>query len=445
MKLKWKIPLLFFLLSLILFFVIVFYLRLDVIEQIWERVYSQRKEYLAHEKRIADQLARFYPNQTAMKDYLERASRGEGISLRLYDQGAVRILASARTPVKGKSTDLRWYPVRDEGKTVAFIRVERPVTEKDVGLGQALTDTLTFLLVFLAGLLILLALYFNTSITRPLTRLNRRLDEVRPGRSLSPLTGRGRCDEIGELYRRFGEMEERLHRAHREQVDMVAAIAHDLKTPLTSINGFLELLITQQSRGGEERGEYLQLARRKAESMTQLVKAFSDFTRNEGMLPQVELLPVQVSEFFESVAKEYEAELAGLGYQFQWSHSFGRKLRIRLYEPMIRRVFANLISNAVRYGGRKDLMVVMVGGSEKDRVWIRIEDNGVGVPENDLPHLFQPFFTGDPSRRYERGGTGLGLAVCRSIMDRHGGEIYAYQVKSGGLGVHFTLPLDPGE
>lgn len=438
MKLKWKISLLFFLLTLALFILMIFYLRVDVIERIWGKVNFQRGVYEKEEKEIADQVAELYPDKDSMIAYLKKSSKKEQLSLKLYDRDAYTVLGSASSQVEGKSSDVRWYPVRKEGKTLAFIYVKRPITEKDIGLEKALTNTFLLLLAFLFLLFILLAIYFNYSMTKPLSFLNRRFDKLNLQRPLVPLTS-DRCDEIGDLYRRFGEMEERLHRSHREQVEMVAAITHDLKTPLTSIKGFLELLETHARE--EDRQEYIHLVRHKAEAMTGMLEVFSAYTQNEAMLQEVKLELVPIREFFESIASEYEAELSGLGYRMEWKHDFHEQHQVCLHESMIRRVFANLISNAVRYGEREDLLIQLQGRVEQNEVRIILEDNGRGVPMEDLPFLFQRFFTVDQSRQSESGGTGLGLASCRSIIERHGGQIRAYQGENGGLGISFSLPL----
>ncbi|MDR6227333.1 sensor histidine kinase [Desmospora profundinema] len=440
MKLKWKLPLLFFFLSLALFFLIVFYLRVDVIQGIWERVEGMRKQAQAAEREWVRVLAAAHPDYAEMGELLEQAVETEGASFRLYGPDSYQLLAYADSGRSGNSTEERWYPVRKGGETVAFLQVERVVKEEDVGLNRALTDTFGFLLVFLLLLFVMLGWYFNATITRPLARLNARLDAVVLRRPLPPLQRKGWDDsEIGELYRRFGEMEKRLYRAHREQVDMVAAIAHDLKTPLTSMNGFLELLTTRYAPTDTKQREYLDLVKRKADNLASLLDHFSAFARDEVSLQEMELEERLMRPLFESIAREYEAELAGLDRACHWSHDLGDE-RVLLHEPMIRRLFANLVHNAFRHGKRQDLAVWLTATVHGDHIRICVEDNGRGVPREALDALFGRFFTVDASRR-EQNGSGLGLASCRSIVERHGGRIQADVSSKGGLAVSFQLPL----
>lgn len=287
---------------------------------------------------------------------------------------------------------------------------------------------------------IILIIYIYFFIEKPIRRLNTRLEEVNIVHPMPPLALRSN-DEIGELYKHFNKMEHRLQLAHREQTDMIAAIAHDLKTPLTSINGFTELLAAHKDLPETEKQEYYELIQRKSAYMVELINDFSSFTKEKLELESMVAAPVQASQLFEQIAFEYDYELAGLDYGLAYRHSFTDNTLIMVNEPMIRRVFGNLFSNAVRYGGKNELKVYMTGYVQGHYAYFQIEDNGVGVPDKDISSLFLKFFTVDKSRQIQKGGLGLGLASCKSIIEHHGGEIAAYASEYGGLGIRFSLPL----
>lgn len=299
---------------------------------------------------------------------------------------------------------------------------------------------LLFLCLLTGIMFIVLSIYLHFNITKPIQILNSRLSKVNTGHSRSTLQTR-RKDEIGELYNHFNKMEERLYQARKEQIDMIAAIAHDLKTPLTTINGFMELLTMQKQLSETEKQEYYELITKKSRHMTELIDAFSMFTRNELRLETIDMKPAELKNLFENIAAEYETELAGFDYELVWQHTFLPNQRVMIHEHMIRRVFGNLFSNAVRYGEKKDLKIFFSGYTKENDAYFHIEDDGAGVPEQDLSYLFIKFFTVDKSRQSNNGGTGLGLASCKSIIERHGGEISAFHSKYGGLGIRFTLPL----
>ncbi len=316
---------------------------------------------------------------------------------------------------------------------------EKPALLETVS-GPEHMQMLLFLFVVAGLIFAVLTVYFHFNITKPIQILNIRFKSVNIGRTITSLYSK-RKDEIGELYNHFNEMEERLHQARKEQIDMIAAIAHDLKTPLTTINGFVELLAMQKNLSEREKQEYYELIQEKSKHIAELINSFSAFTKDELELEMVEIKPVEVMKLFENIAAEYEIELSGLDYELKCKHSFNANQRIMINEHMIRRVFGNLFSNAVRYGEKNDLKVYMNGSTGGYYAYFQVEDNGAGVPDNELPSLFLKYFTVDKSRQSKSGGTGLGLASCKSIIERHGGKICAFHSDYGGLGIRFTLPL----
>jgi signal transduction histidine kinase len=223
---------------------------------------------------------------------------------------------------------------------------------------------------------------------------------------------------------------------------MIAAIAHDLKTPLTSINGFVELLATRKNIPEKEKQEYYELIQKKSKHIVELINYFSTFTKEELELESIDTKPVDALKLFENIAVEYETELSGLDYELTSNHSFTPNLFLVIDEHMIRRVFGNIFSNAVRYGEKEELKVHMNGYMKGHYAYFQVEDNGIGVPDKDISSLFLKFFTVDRSRQSQNGGMGLGLASCKSIIEHHGGEICAFHSEYGGLGIRFSLPFE---
>lgn len=294
---------------------------------------------------------------------------------------------------------------------------------------------LLLLSVLISMIFVVLTVYFHFNITKPIETLNLRLAKVNIGNARIPLHS-NRKDEIGELYNHFNEMEDRLYQAHKEQLDMITAIAHDLKTPLTTINGFMELLSLQKNLTEKKRLEYYELIIKKSNHIVELINAFSELT-----VETTDMKLIEANSFFENIAAEYSIELSSFDYKLIWRHSFNSQQLIRINEHMIRRVFGNLFSNAVKYGGEKELTVYLTGYAKRNYVYFQIEDNGVGVPDGDLSSLFFKFFTVDKSRQTNSGGSGLGLASCKLIIEHYGGKIIAFQSDHGGLGIRFSLPF----
>lgn len=305
--------------------------------------------------------------------------------------------------------------------------------------GQYMNTTIILFVALIGMCFMILSIYLHYKITKPIHVLNERLGNVSMNH-LPPLPEKRR-DEIGILYRKFNEMEMKLQQSREEQIGMIAAIAHDLKTPLTSINGFMELLSTRQDISEHEKQEYYALVLKKSRQIGALLNTFSNFTKQELKLETLDRQPTEARKLFENIAEEYNVELSGLEFNLIWENNFAPNVFVMIDEPMIRRAIGNLFSNAVRYGGKGDLCVYLYGYVERKSACFQIEDNGIGVPNDLLPLLFQKFYTVDKARQSERGGMGLGLASCESIVKHHGGSIQAFTSEHGGLGVKFTIPL----
>lgn len=238
---------------------------------------------------------------------------------------------------------------------------------------------------------IILIMYIHFCIEQPIRLLNSRLERINIVHPLPPLALRSN-DEIGDLYNHFNNMEKRLQLAHKEQMDMIAAIAHDLKAPLTSINGFAELLAMQKGLPENEKQEYYELIQKKSKYMAELINDFVGFIKEKLNLESMTVKPVNASKLFENIALEYEHELSGFNYELIYKHLFKENMRLMVNEIMIGRVFGNLFSNVVRYGGKNELKVYMTGYSQGAYAYFEIEDNGIGVPDKDISSLFLKFF-----------------------------------------------------
>ncbi|NGM85272.1 HAMP domain-containing histidine kinase [Paenibacillus sp. 7124] len=441
MKLKIKLPLLFSLIILILSALIAVYIKTSVIDSIIGNIIDFRDQMDKKNEGVSLRAEELYPNFAAMENYLQALAQEERISLTLYDSEFQKMKEFSGGP-RLENPGERWYPIHDEdGRVVMLIQITRSLHSEDIILKTAFTKTFIFLLFLLSVIFILLTIYLHYFITKPIQKLNRRLGKIKVTHIPVHLTV-NRKDEIGELYKHVLDMEERLQQSNKDQVNMVAAITHDIKTPLTSIKGFIELLLTKPALTEKDKTDYLHLIEKKADHLTELMIEFSSYTKNELLLPSITFQPVKIKAFFESIAIEYEAELSGLDYDLDWEHSFKGHEIIQIHEPMLRRVFANLISNAVRYGSTDKLHIDMRGYIRNGNVVFVIEDNGIGVPVQHMDSLFQRFFTVDQSRQSKEGGTGLGLASCKSIIERHGGEIEAFQSAGGGLGIVICIPQE---
>ena len=248
------------------------------------------------------------------------------------------------------------------------------------------------------------------------------------------------CAAFEQMQRHLLEEREKNAAYERARTDLVAGISHDLRTPLTSVQGYLKGLRDGVASTEEKRAQYVDIAYRKACDMEVLLQRLFDFSRMEtGSLP---LSPVRadLGEFVRDYIRGTEGELAQRGGRFVLRGAPAPH-PVRMDTGQMGRVLANLTDNALRYAGAEPLVLTLTvwrgGGTER----LRFADNGRGVPEEQLPHLFEQFWRGDASRSGKNGeGSGLGLYIVRHIVEAHGGTVTAWN--DGGLVFEISLPCE---
>jgi signal transduction histidine kinase len=273
-------------------------------------------------------------------------------------------------------------------------------------------------LAVLLGAVIALSLLAVRWTTRPLNALADAAEDLGRNIERPPLAETGPT-EVARAARAFNTMQSRLTAYIRERTALLAAMSHDLKTPITRLRLRTELLADPELRVKFTRD---------LEEMEALVKATLDFLRGfeGGETPK----PVDMMALLESL----QADLSEMGGQMRLE---GRSLKPYYGKPAaLKRCLANLLDNAIKYGTSATVKV----DDDERRLEIRIQDEGPGIPASDIDRVFEPYYRVDASRSRDTGGTGLGLAIARSIAVAHGGELTLENRREGGLETRLTLP-----
>ncbi len=265
----------------------------------------------------------------------------------------------------------------------------------------------------------LLSIWAVGRATRPLALFAQAAERLGTDIDAPPVAETG-SSEVGRLARAFNDMQRRLRRFVRDRTQMLAAISHDLRTPITRLRLRADFLDDRE----QQRKMLADL-----DEMEAMIAATLSFAREEvTQEPQKRFdLAVLLRDLCEDAADrgqtvDYHGE-ASLAYR-------GRPLALK-------RVFTNLVDNAVDYGGGAEVTLATTSA----QITVTVEDRGPGIPEGEMENVFAPFYRLDASRGKDTGGVGLGLAAVRSIVRSHGGEVTLQNRKRGGLRVTVTLPL----
>jgi len=287
-------------------------------------------------------------------------------------------------------------------------------------------------------------------LTRRLTRLTGAVEAFRESGFAAPakLAGwRRGGDEIDTLGVAFEEMSQRisdqidqLHRADAARRDMVANISHDLRTPLASLQGYLETLTMKQDAfSEEEKRRYLGLAVRQAERLARLIAELFELTMLDSSGTRLNFEPFSLPELVQDVAQKFrpEAERRHLSLETEIPEAAPF---VRADIGLIERVLENLIENAIKYtpeGGAVRLSLT----PDSTGIEMRVADTGRGIAEEDRERIFERFYRAEKSRGEAPEGTGLGLAITRRILQLHDCPINVESVLGEGTAFTFRLPL----
>jgi two-component system OmpR family sensor kinase len=226
-------------------------------------------------------------------------------------------------------------------------------------------------------------------------------------------------EEVREAAAAFNEMQNRIRTLVTDRTQMLAAISHDLRSPITAIRLRAEFI-----EEGDERDRILT----QLDEMEAMVSATLSFLKDDGGREETRV--VEVGALLETICDD----MADAGRPVRFDGPTGATMRCR---PMaLKRALTNLIENAVKYGGSTTVSLAAL----PDHLTVSIDDNGPGIPEAEMETVFNPFYRLEASRNRETGGFGLGLTVARSVIKGHGGDLVLENRSAGGLRATVTLP-----
>lgn len=231
------------------------------------------------------------------------------------------------------------------------------------------------------------------------------------------------------------QKEETLKREAQRKNDLITYLAHDLKTPLTSVLGYLRLLDEAPDMPTAQKAKYTHIALEKAERLEDLIEEFFEITQYNFQNIYLEKENLDLSYMLMQMTEEFYPILSAHGNEIKLETE--ENLHIDADPDRMARVFNNILKNAVAYS-YPDTPIKVQAFQKKERVLISFENQGKNIPKEKLDMIFEKFFRLDSSRRSNTGGAGLGLAIAKEIVELHGGSISA---KSKNERVIFTVEL----
>ena len=325
-------------------------------------------------------------------------------------------------------------------RALGFLHVSEPTA---IRIYQLIFQQNKLLIVVIGFFILFIAIFYLT-----LNGLTKYIDQIGAGvenilsdstepihliRELQPLEV-----HMNSIKRKLRQREEEAAESEQKKNDLLMYLAHDLKTPLTSIIAYLSILDESENMPPEERKKCTHISLEKAVRLKELMDEFFEITRFSLEDMVLEQNPVNVSMMLEQIADEAYAVLAEKGLRCEVD--IHEDLTVTGDADKLARVFDDLLRNAINYS-YPDTCIRISAWSQQQWVYIDFVNQGPAIPEKQLTMIFEKFIRMDSARSSETGGAGLGLAIAKQIVTAHGGEIHAENCSEG---IRFEVKL-PGE
>lgn len=335
----------------------------------------------------------------------------------------------------------------DDNEVIYYILTDvTSVEQMNVFVKRGLGVSIFVLILLMTMPLILL---IQHSLIKPLKKLQHGANQIAKGNlefELKAKTG----DEVGQVIRSYEKMRYELKKSIEQQVkyennrkELISSISHDLKTPMTSIKGYVEGILDGVANTDEKRERYLKVIHQKSLDMDRMIDDLFTFSKLDLNKLPFEFIIINMElflrDYLEEVEMEYNDDAA---FEFTYLNHGKTDPLVNVDLIQIRRVLQNLIQNSVKYNDSIEKKVGISLINDKNYVDIEVKDNGIGMNAEDVEHAFETFYRSDASRNTDTGGSGLGLAIVKHIVEEHKGKIKVVSSKDNGTVITLRLNKD---
>lgn len=285
------------------------------------------------------------------------------------------------------------------------------------------------------------------NIFKPMIKLKQGLDEVTKGNYTFKVKNQLPSD-LGIVIDAFNEMTEKLYENEKIQMEyeenrkaLIANISHDLKTPITAIQGYVEALIDSSITSKENQTKYLGTIHHNAIYVNKLIDDLFLFAKLDMQKLEFQYQCTKIRSFMDDLIAEYRFDFSERNIQFYYDVLLEENVQVDLDGKRLHQAINNILNNAIQYGPAVGLSIEVIVYQQKDVVCIDIKDNGPGIPAEQLPFVFDRFYRIHRERPKETTGTGLGLAITKELIEAHGGKIILCSNLNQGSCFSIQLPI----
>lgn len=334
---------------------------------------------------------------------------------------------------------------------IRFYLMQTNGAEADIiTIAQKISKTFFFDMAIAIALIMFFTVYFFRGLIQkwfvvPIGQVNEAMKHIAEG-DLDYQMKVNYSGEIGELFKNYEDMRLRLKESveegndnERRSKELISNISHDLKTPITSIKGYVEGIMDGVADTPEKMDKYIRTIYNKSNELDRLINELTFYSGIDSNRIPYHFHRMNVNEFFQDCVEEVGLDLESRNINFDFSNFVAHDTQIIADPEQLRKVISNIVGNSVKYldkePGRIDIRIL----DEIDSIRVEIEDNGKGISQRDLGHVFERFYRTDSSRNSTKGGNGIGLSIVKKIIEDHGGYIWATSKEGEGTCMHFVI------
>ncbi|MDF2984984.1 MAG: signal transduction histidine kinase [Eubacterium sp.] len=344
--------------------------------------------------------------------------------------------------------ELKWYHRRNRLSQVLIILFNILLWYLVFKYGGAGTIAIIFAALITIGGIIqfIFNLRLEKRIFKPISQLKKGVAEISNGNYDIEIET-DIINEIGTLIFSFNEMAKKLKEGELlkksyedNRKTLIANISHDLKTPITSIQGYIETMLERPDISQDTINKYHQIIYSNAAYMNKLIDDLFLFSKLDMQKLELQFENISIRAFMADLMEEFHIELDERGIEFTYQDTLGRDCDASIDRKRINQVFRNIIGNAIKYGSEEDVSIKVRLYDNEKSLCIDISDNGPGIPEDKLSNIFDRFYRIDHARTKDLMSTGLGLSIAKELVEAHGGKISVISTINSGTTFTVNLP-----
>lgn len=327
--------------------------------------------------------------------------------------------------------------IRYKSKSGDFIVITAAENYFEINQAKNLINTLLFAMGIASLILLYIAFYFSKNIFKPISAITEKVKEISSENLHLRLNENNSNDELNQLTMTFNNMLDRIETSFETQNNFISNASHELRTPLTAIIGETDVILSKP-RQAEEYVESLKIILQEAEKLDNKTKALL-FLAQTGFNGKVQKFDkVRIDQLLWDVKENLESMNSKnkIYLDMELLPENPMKLKVNGNTQLLHLAFSNIISNGCKYSDF-NTVTVSIGASD-DFVYIVIKDVGIGIPEDEMQYIYDPFFRASNTKNYE--GYGIGLPLTRNIIRMHNGKILVNSIQEQGTTVQITIP-----